>query len=60
MILQPEDNWLDRKDKQVLQDLKSIFDELELPMLLVGAGARLIIVVKHKTSVISWRFYNKV
>jgi len=41
--LQPEDNLFTPRDKQVLQDLKQIFDELNLPILLVGAGARLII-----------------
>jgi predicted nucleotidyltransferase len=30
-------------DKQVLRDLKQVFDELDLPILLVGAGARLMI-----------------
>ncbi|HAA33345.1 MAG TPA: hypothetical protein DCE56_43515 [Cyanobacteria bacterium UBA8553] len=34
---------LSAQDKQVLTELKAIFDALNLPMLLVGAGARLII-----------------
>jgi predicted nucleotidyltransferase len=34
---------LSDQDKQVLTELKAVFDALNIPMLLVGAGARLII-----------------
>lgn len=34
---------LEPKDKQVLRDIKAVVDSLELPMLVVGAGARLLI-----------------
>lgn len=32
---------LDSETKQILSDLKSIFDRLQVPMLLIGARARL-------------------
>ncbi len=34
---------LDPKEKQVLVDLKAVLDSLDLPRLMVGAGARLLI-----------------
>jgi predicted nucleotidyltransferase len=34
---------LERKEKQVFLDLKAVLNSLELPMLVVGAGARLLI-----------------
>ncbi len=34
---------MDSKEKQVLADLVNIVSALELPMILVGAGARLLI-----------------
>jgi hypothetical protein len=34
---------LEAKDRQVLSDLKAVVDTLNLPMLIVGAGARLLV-----------------
>ena len=34
---------IDSREKQVLADLKALVKTLDLPMILVGAGARLII-----------------
>jgi predicted nucleotidyltransferase len=42
-ILLVEIKMLDSKEKQVLVDLKAVLDSLDLPRLMVGAGARLLI-----------------
>lgn len=38
---------LDSKDRKLLADLKAVVDALELPMLIIGAGARLLIFDKQ-------------
>ncbi|MBW4422059.1 MAG: nucleotidyl transferase AbiEii/AbiGii toxin family protein [Myxacorys californica WJT36-NPBG1] len=38
---------LESRDKKVLADLKEVIDSLELPMLIVGAGARLLVFDKQ-------------
>lgn len=35
------------QDKRVLADLKAILDSLNLPMLVVGAGARILVFDRH-------------
>ncbi|MBW4542375.1 MAG: nucleotidyl transferase AbiEii/AbiGii toxin family protein [Myxacorys chilensis ATA2-1-KO14] len=39
---------LEPEDKKVLADLKEVIDSLELPMLIVGAGARLLVFDKQQ------------